>query len=720
MRAGLRTLPRGISLKGKPVTLAWQAQSGGSVGAHQLYRTPAELKTLAERERIRALNEDFRRGLFGLEAPRPVEVEIPDPVFGLERPRAKPLDTALISELFRHPPTPAQLHLARLRQDYLPALCEPFSVQDSALVAALELLQGEDGGETGRVAALIRQTGFMNLPHVALHLTFVLDHRSTEVENALEDAISAHLHVFSLTELCLIRTALCNRAPKRCSMDLRRRLRQKTLNELRLRENSLPLADFLLLWNSFRAELNSPSVARLLFGFLRRQQRRLSEALKRDPHLGPDLWYAYANCRMNARFRKVAAESDELRREEEFVEELVGNAVLVSLAAKGPYPPARLLRLLTAVNLCKVTNHEELFDSVEEVFTVNFDALKCDFLLFADTVKFLASANGQSGIGSRACWASLAETAWKGVDLATADVSSLVKLLTALVRMKAINVADFDSVMNALLARPDELTFDTLAELSFAFVCFRAGEGRAITTERFEALCLLLFQLLSRGQEWISVSAWQKVRFFARMCAVLHPEWDQTYIELLGYHADKRVSTSRLRPKALTADLTAVATVLQADLKFSLISLCDFNNLFLVDFASEDHKFAVWLRSSANMLSSATGETATTSAVWDAQHFLLELDGWTVCDISLEEFNELGPKRAAWLQQHVGAAFALAVENARAHLRDRKTEPVKRLVRMIGLGYEDPKHQPSAVMKERMRGLLAESRIELDAEHPDK
>lgn len=80
------------------------------------------------------------------------------------------------------------------------------------------------------------------------------------------------------------------------------------------------------------------------------------------------------------------------------------------------------------------------------------------------------------------------------------------------------------------------------------------------------------------------------------------PSWNLEFMQRLAYHAEKKFSVDRLRNNLLTKELSSVLQVLNKDNIYKFFAGVSFENLFLIDIASQEYKFAVLVRSENNCI----------------------------------------------------------------------------------------------------------------------
>lgn len=722
------------SLKGRHAVRDWQAQPGVPHRNKEFHRAPDE--ELKEQQSLlnKEFDEDFRVKLFDLEPKVKPAEPIPDPVFGLEAPSPIPISSGLIAEVFRQDTDESQFKLSGLKQDYLPFCVGAQTLNDSALQAVLDgmiaahaefckskgkhfdHISEEDLAEffesrredLVKLEMLTRETGFLNLIPLTIALRYNARLMSGSIFKVIEERLSAHLHLFSLRELALIKFGTEGSTPKSTSRDFRTTLRKKIISMLDLYKSTLSVRDFLYVFTAFRLEWNNYTLHYRLMSFIKFNAGRITKACAEDSSLAIDFLYTFTNCRLPKRFRKLMFQENELEKETELIMDIVQKSLTASLKESQDLTPSHILRLLTSVSVLGLSDYEEIFYLLDKQLLRMKDQLVNTPFLFAEIISLLANSNGRRQVPVPGFLALAPELSAKILpQLIKTDLSSALKTLSGLTKYRLIDFRASKKVFDALFAKIDseEVGYKNLSAASFLILALFALPELKIDPASLENYSRITFKKISSKKEFIPLNYWRDIKQFCFLVAHLYPAWRMDHVEILCYHAEKRFNTSRLRPKLMTTDLQSVASLMPTDFESKLLPLGDFHNLFLIDFVARDIKLAIRLVTEESLLSNSTKETPKLSVYHEIQGALIRLDDWTLCDIQLEQFNDMGANRAAWLKEQVASTYKLAIEKSRPHVHELKLQAIKRMAAFAHTMFEDKKHKETYYAGEKFRAV---------------
>lgn len=733
----LRTIAKRFaigSLKGRHAVRDWQSQPGMPHRNKELHRAPDEELKEQQSKVNKEFDEDFRVKLFDLEPKVKPADPIPDPVFGLDVPSPIPIASGLIAEVFRQDTDESQFRLSGLRQDYLPFCVGAQTLNDSALQGVLDGLiaahaefcrskgkhfdhiSEEDLEEffatrredLVKLEMLARETGFSNLIPLIIALRFNARLMNGSIFRVIEERLAAHLHLFSLRELALIKFGTEASTPKPTSRDFRTKLRKKILSMLDLYKSTLSVRDFLYVFTAFRLEWNNYTLHYKFMAFIKFNAVRITKACAEDPTLAIDFLYTFANCRLPKRFRKLMFQENELDKETELVMDIVQKSLTASLRESKEITPSHVLRLLTSISVLGLSDYEEIFHLLDKQLIRMKDQLVETPFLFADIINLLANSNGRRQVPAAGFLALAPELSSKLLPrLIETDLSSALKVVSGLVKYRLVDFRSTKKIFDALFASIDsqEVGYRNLSTASFIVLALFALPELKIDPTSLENYSRITFRKISSRKEFVPLNYWRDIKQFCFMVAHLYPAWRMDHVEILCYHAEKRFNTSRLRPKLMTADLQSVASLMPTDFESKLLPLGDFHNLFLIDFAARDIKLAIRLISEDSLISGSTKEAPKFSVYHEIHGALIRLDDWTLCDIHLDQFNDMKANRAVWLKEQVTSAYKLAVEKSRPHVHELKLQAIKRMAAFAHTMFEDKKHKETYYAGEKFRAV---------------
>lgn len=128
----------------------------------------------------------------------------------------------------------------------------------------------------------------------------------------LEEMIDFNFHVLTPKELGLINYGLIGMSQKRCSLDLRRKIRNYFL---KIEFKSISPYDLLIIWTSFKREYNNKNIHYKLFDFFDQNYEHLVSTFDNFPKLPLHILSTYAFNHLESRFRKVTKRKDEVAHE---------------------------------------------------------------------------------------------------------------------------------------------------------------------------------------------------------------------------------------------------------------------------------------------------------------------------------------------------------------------------------------------------------------------
>lgn len=678
-----------IGLNGKKLKFEWQNQTITPNKKPEKWLNQTEIQDKTNQESQKRVKEDFRREMFDLNPKQqPPKIEV-DEIYGTNTPELKPFDTVDVQSMFSNSNYEGKSKISNLKIAYLKDLNEHKAILDSQILDLLVVLENQLKLYTNQlgftnheliseqqwtefftsesilsnlknIKDLIAKTNYKNLPDILLFLSLNLHYTrdfSPEcvIFEEIEKAISLSLHIFTPIELAKTFYGLTAVFPKRGSIQFRSILRQTVF---KLNFDMLSVNEVLLIYTCFRNETNTHVVHEKCYKFLISKFDIIKNVLDKKPTLALEIVYTFANSKPLKRYRKVFKIINEEEREDfneqDQIEHLYMPFVLKNLHL---YKEVDFLRLLSAFKILTLKNYDEAYYQLQTYILDNLE--KIDYQVFAYLIYYSCKTNVH-GFGTRSFWKDLSvKVISKRSKNEAKSPCHFIKILYSLVYNKSITIEDFlkhfgDEFLQ-ILKNPVNLQ---LQELSIACTITIFLDMKTKNKEHIKPFFKEIIRAITFKNEWIPSFYYLPIKYFIWYLAKKYPKWNMSHLENLSYHAEKTFSTSRMRKSVMNEDILEFSNIIQKQLDMNMMSLVDFENIFLIDFAVQDFRFGIFLRKTTDCLYYEPGEERIASPLFELKKELLALDDWTVCTIDVSEFKSLGDGKIEWLKKQIEESYA--------------------------------------------------------------
>lgn len=688
MGACLRPKFSRTSLRAKKLVYEWQQQQNTSNEKPKKW-----LNTREQEEEVQANfkikeQEDFRRELFDLNPKAPPPKVEPDDVFGTSVPEMRPFDTAIITDIYYTSNYDGKEKLTKLKTAYLQEFNNFDEIYDNEVARNLETIEKLAGelaaklkkesmhsvsdddknaffnredikGPLEKLNKALSRTNYKNIPTVILRLVknagFSSDDFSEfKLFETIHQVLSKSIHILTPMELVKIYYGLNCSYPKKGSIYLRRLIREQIE---KIDFNTLSLPEILLFFTAFRSDLNHIKFQSKCTDFLINKFDQIHPLFAKNPTLALDIMYTFANCRPGKRFRKRVKIVNETEKEDVFeqdrMEHLYMPHVLKNL---GKYKEVELLKILSICKILDLRNYDEVYIHFQNLILKDFDRIDPDVLA---NLLYNAAKTNIRGFGTRAFWAEIAKKFSESVSKKSglSHPTPFLRVLFALVHNKTLTPEEFVKKFGSQFIQAVEDKNTDFNEITLG--CWMtlyldlAAKGKDTVKPQTQAV----MRAIVGKNKWIPIFYYTPVKYFLWYFSKRFPHWRFDLLENLCYHAEKQYSTSRLQRHLLTRDYMEFSTVIKKQLDLDIMSFVDFQNLFLIDFAQQDYRFAIFVRNEVDILYCDPIEERVSTGIFDLKREILAQNGWTVCTIDAEEFRGLGEGRIDWLRKQVEASF---------------------------------------------------------------
>lgn len=691
-----------ISVRGKKINYEWQNQTAVSKEKPPRWMTNQEIEMEAQAKEAVRMKEDFRRELFDLN-PKPEKPKvIVDEVFGTDMPKLKPFDLVTLQELFTTSNFAGRAKLQRIRMSYIQSqfacdeiydrpIIDNFVKIEGELKTLLKSLEKEEHylltdaerkeffnrpeihSALQEIEEAIKRTNFKNLPNIVVFLADRLSFNSDDLTDVplfetISEGIDRSFHIFNTTDLVKIFYALTTNTPKKGPMQLRRNIREKICRQ---DFDRMSLTDILTIYTAFRTEYNIHRVHHNCAKFLVDKAKSIEQLAMNQPGLAVDILYTYANCRPSKRYTKVMKivnNEETLNQKEAFEMENLYMPMILKHVSQ--LSEEHILRLNSIMKVMNLRNYDEIYHRTQELILKNFDSMDADVL--ASLVYSTAKLNLR-GTGGKAFWSEVAKKYLAALN-SRPELGSgvpMVRISYALAKQKAFTTDDFSKHLSKRMI--DELDKGKLEFNELTMCCWTAlfSDLTAKNKDTTKGVARSIVRAIVFKNEWIPLVYYAPIKYFIWYFSKRQPKWNWELLENLSYHAEKKFTVTRLQKDLMTQEYLDFSSILKQQLKLELISLTDFDNLFLMDFAQHDYKFAVYYQKEEDCLYNELGEERLTNPIFDLKREILAQNGWTVCTIDASEFKSLGQDRVEWLRKKIDESFKKCKDKIKELTADR-------------------------------------------------
>lgn len=713
---GLARVARGrfsrTSLRAKHLTYEWQRQEDGPLERPPKWKTPAELEAEVAETLRKRQGEDYRKELFDLNPKPQTPPPRKDEVFGTDIPEPKVFGRVSIAEVYMNPWYKGKIKLMKLKTDFIQHILAERTVYDQDVLSALAEIeasitahlkalgkdhfselkeeenvalwsQSENRAALERLQRAISRTNYKNIPTLMYRLTYAIGytsdtHSDVPVYEALHQALTKVIHILTPAELGVIYFALNHKFPKMGSLYFRRMIREQIE---KLDFETLTLNEVLVLFFAFKTDVNHTDIQNRCTRYFISKFDGLSKLAGQRPTLPLEVLYTFANCRPPKRFlKRFKILSNEEREDihlQDRMEHLYMPLVLRNLHL---YREPQLLQLLSVLKVLSLRNYDEVFFAVQNYIAGAWDIMDTDVLgyLLYQTVK-----TNIRGFGSRAFWKDVAAKFF--ADAGKRDwkshPSAFLRTVYALAHNKVLDPKQFVQKFGPQFIEAVQSPTTESGEFAFSALTVLYLDLADQAKDTVKDLSAAVLRAVVRKNQYIPLYSYSPLKYYLWYFSKRYPHWNFEPLESLSYHAEKSLSTSRLRSSLLTADHSELASVIKQQLNLDIIALVDFQNLFLIDFAQQDYRFAILVRGDYDVLYHEPGEPRLSTGLFELKAEILAQNKWTVCIIDKEEYKTLGANRAAWLKEQLEKSFKksferkpeLAKEKVSAHFQREET-----------------------------------------------
>ena len=686
--ASLRSNFSRMSLRGKKIVYEWQVQENSSNPKPKKWLNTRELEEENEAKMKTKEQEDFRREMLDLNPKTPPPVIEPDDVFGNAIPESKPFDLAMITDIYYRSNYHGKGKLIRLKTAYLREFNNFEEIYDNDVasnLAALESLGAELAKKLNvestidisdqekqiffnredvksileKLNKALSRTSYKNIPTVILRLTQKTGFSSDDFSEfklfeTMHNVLGKSIHVLTPLELVKIYYGLTSYFPKKGSLIFRRLIRDQIE---KINFDLLSLPEIMMYFTAFRTDRNHINIQSKCTKFFISKYQQIEPLLATNDTLALDIVYTFANCRPEKRFWKRIKLVNDTEKENVFeqdkIEHLYMPHVLKNLSK---YKEIELVKLFAIFKVMDLRNYDEVYYHFQNLILKDFDRIDPDVM--ANLIYSSAKINVR-GCGTRSFWnefsKKFAESWLKKPGFSNSN--PCLRILFSLVHNKAVTPEEFVKKYGDSFIKVIEDKNTDFNEISLGCWIVMYMDMASKGKDTVKAHSGAVMRALVNKNKIIPLFYYTPVKYFIWYFSKRYPKWRLNLLESLCYHAEKEFSTSRLRRNLLTREYMEFSAVIQKQLDLDIMSLVDFQNLFLIDYAQQDYKFAIFVRGENDCLYSEAGEERVSTGLFDLKREILAQNGWTVCTIDAEEFKGLGEGRIDWLRKQIEASF---------------------------------------------------------------
>ena len=698
------------SIRGKKLNYEWQNQTDGPQKPFKKWLNEKEIQEVADKEFEKVTQQDFRRELFDLN-PKSTKPKIEsDEIYGKDSPILKPFDTINVQEMYTPSYYQGRNKMSDLKLIYLTEFNNYEQLFDSNILDLLTSLKTASNEfmislgyqETDLIndsdwegfftteaqliqlqilKQLISKTNSKNLPNLILYLSRCVHYNRDysadclvfkEIENAMSPAVGL------LTPIELAKTyyGLTGLFPKKGSLPFRMSLRDAVISK---NPEFLSLSEVLHIYTAFRNDNNTHKVHEKCLAFLMQKFPAIENLSLKKNTLALEILYTFANSKPMKRYRKKFKLINGNEREDIFEQDRFEHLFMpLVLKNVNKYGHEDLIRLLSAFKILNYKNYDEVFFRVQNCVSESFEQMSYDSLAFL--VHYAVKTNVH-GFGTRNFWDQLTnKITTLRVKNESKCPSSFIKIVHALVFNRTITpelfTKHFTGELLKILKQPASLSLNDLSLIAMTIVY---TDLTAKNKEPIKLLFKELIRAVTNKNEWIPLFYYQSFKYLLTYVSKKYPEWNLSHLENLSYHAEKAFSASRLQKHLMTQEYFDYSNIIQKQMDMNMMSFVDFENLFLIDYAQQDFRFAIFIRKTSDCLYYEPGETRIATPTFELKKELLALHDWTVCTVDDNEFHSLGENRVEWFKGQIQESYAKAHKQIKALTEERIQRSLKRM-----------------------------------------
>ena len=477
--------------------------------------------------------------------------------------------------------------------------------------------------------------------------------------DVIEDQLNFNLHILTFEEKAKAYYGLTHKFPKKCSFQLRQRLVESLL---KTNFEGISIKSMLMFSFATRNESARDFCHYKFYENLLNFSWKINEA-PLDSSLPLDALYSFFNNRISPGKRKKLRFIDEEIEEEMNVLEHFSGAIrdrIPALSING------LFRLLSALSIARIKGYTDL--AMKALRTVKKKINQIDPDVLVAILKLTSKFNYESGIGDKAFWEAIQVHVETNITqiLETLDFQLKFELFRVLAVQNRLSQKLFSSVFEPLVEKymsESQRDWECLYSISQIYTSAHLQNPKDFSPKFQNFIRSLLF-----SQKYWSYKQNYFFKMFRLLIELKKPEWDLSAMDYFGYHAEKEFDIWKLKKSSMTPELKQIVSISQTNLEMRLLPLVEFKQSFLVDLANTDFKFAIFIKSNSNTLSSQRKLFDLNSNSADFVFFkrlqkeILKADNWHIYELDFEEFLSQKDNRVEWLQEELQREFGKAVE----------------------------------------------------------
>ena len=678
-----------FGLKNKDIVYEWDQPADQKT---KKYYTEGEISQKQKILHKRRMREDFRIHLFDLKKQKETVKPVEDEIFGFEIPCMKKFDTATIAEIYRTEKSIDADEFIKNKLAYLPEYIPPFGQIDPKteetiseirkLANSLESTNNiedeyllrekmfEDEGLKSmmhELKLLVSEINYKYLPSLICKICFDLKYNDEYIKGLglyriIDDKINKHIHLYSIDELAHIYFGLTYKMPKRCSLKLRQNIRDKIVAN---NFSVLAPEQVMKIYTAFRNDHNCQKVHLKCIEYFFEQRIKVEKESSNDPNLSIKVLYTYMNSRPSERYRRALLEEQEIENETDKMVDIYMPIVLDNIKY---LDKNNFLRLLSVTYTLKLKDYEELYIELENFFLNHiekFDNNEKTLVLY-----YMARCNNDRGICSRDFWNAIVNK-YLGSVIPTNNlqISAFCRLIYALTVSKSIDSASFEKIFGQHLLSflsSESLSYSEASMLAVSLIILEKQDTNL--DKYFKSF----IKNISLKDKWVPLRYYYHLKLFTTYCALVHPNWNISYMENLFYHAEKKFNTYHTRKDYITPDYKDLSSLISR-LDTYLLSFMDYKNLFLIDYCMEERKLAIMYLTDRDYLFDLNDDERIMNPLTEIKLKILEKDDFVVCSIDHEEFMSIETNKSDWLKQKLENAYVYTEQRAREiHFANQK------------------------------------------------
>ena len=476
----------------------------------------------------------------------------------------------------------------------------------------------------------------------------------------IEDQLDFNLHILSFEQRAKAMFGLTHKFPKKCSFGFRERL---VTSLLKTNFSTLSPTTALMFATATRNMTGRDYCHYKFFDYLMGNMAAINQS-PIESSLPVDALYTFFNCRINPGKRKRIRFEYEEEEEEVNVLEKLSPAILDRIPNLGV---SALFRLLSALSIARVKGYTNLEFGVSRALLRKLADIDLDVLV--SMLVMISDANRGLGFGDKDFWDSVQAHVQKHIQgvKELPDKKVLFDLMRVLAQHNRLELGFYqthfaEAVESTMQLRDTDWDVMYNISVSFTRLALNHPDSPEVDLRAFTK------QLMYAQRYWKFKhhNFFQTFRLFVE---TKHPSWNLSAMDYFGFHSDKQFQVWDLKKAGMSPELKEVLSITQTDFDMQLIPQVAFRNCFLLDLANENYRFAVFLRTDANTLSSQKSifekksASADISILREMQKKILRNSKWHVFELDFEEYLSKGTARAEWLKEMMQVEFAKAIES---------------------------------------------------------